>query len=185
MKIDGNFVPDEMLCYVITNLPHFALPSVFGDSVSHPYLTGLFHHDPRDEAALWIQHTKSVYVLEAAFNIFQAPLIFPKAPVLIHKPRMGGVQDDAQEVSFPVKNRERSIYPATVYQTPGLQDVNMTPFLFLRVPRPRGGPSCPEKVPFLCLFQNRPKSSRGRKSKSLYDAESAPQKKPKQISEEE
>lgn len=107
MKIERYFFLNKILYPIITNLLHVALALVFRDSITHSYLTGLFHHNPRDKNPLWIQHTKSWKMLEAVFNIFQAPLIFSIVPMLIHKPCMWGIQEDAQKISFPAKKKKK------------------------------------------------------------------------------
>ena len=96
----------KKICYTLaTYLRHVALASVFGESVTHSYLTGLFCQKPRDWFPFWIQNTKSCKILETAFNIFQALLVFSQFPLLIHKPCMRDIQDDVLKGFFPVKKR--------------------------------------------------------------------------------
>lgn len=103
MQIGRYFFLTKILCHMITNLHHEALASIFRDSMTHSYLTGLFHHNPSDRNPFWTQHTKSWKMLEAVFNVFQAPLVFSIVPMLIHKPCVWDIQEDAWKVSFPAK----------------------------------------------------------------------------------
>lgn len=113
MKITWHFFLNNIIHKVNTGFLHIVVLSVFGDSVAHSHLTGLFHHNPRDKAPLWTQHTESWKILEAVFNIFQAPIIFPKCPLFIHKPCMGGIQGNVLKASFPVKKKKRAFIQPT------------------------------------------------------------------------
>lgn len=146
----------KKICHTVTTyLPHVALASVFGESVTHSYLTGLFCNTPRDEVPFWIQNTKSYKILETAFNIFQALLIFSPLPVLIHKPCMRDIQEGALKSFFPVKKKCTFIQPTfRKHQDCRKYDTSLS----LRIHNPEEELWAHTHTQlFICLLQNVPK----------------------------
>lgn len=113
VDIKWHFFGKKIRYAVATHLPHVALASVFGESVTHSYLTGLFCQKPRDGVPFCTQNTKSRKILETALNIFQALLIFSQLPVLIHKLCVRDIQEDALKGFFPAK-KKMYIYSANI-----------------------------------------------------------------------